>query len=71
MIYLKRILWLLGYPIMWLLSCALFIVAYVFIGLLCSYLYIKTGDTQGFDDYLDNWYIKIMSWYENIEPKEN
>lgn len=70
MIYLKRILWLLGYPIMWLLSYILLLLTFVFIGFWCSYLYIKTGDTQGFDDYLD-WDIKIMGWYNDIEPKED
>lgn len=70
MIYLKRILWLLGYPIMWVLSCALFIVAVVSIGVTCIFLYIKNGDTQGGVDYL-LLCIKPLEWYIDIEPKED
>ena len=46
MIYIKRLLWLLGYPIVWLLSCMLFIVAVVFICFECLDVYIKNGDIQ-------------------------
>jgi len=66
MIYIKRILWLLGYPIMWLLASVLFIVAFVFIG----FVYIKNGDIQCFDVCLE-WVIKFIDWYNNIELKEN
>lgn len=66
MIYLKRTLWLLGYPIMWVLASVLFIVAFVFIG----FVYIKNGNTQCFDDCLDG-VVKFIEWYNNIEPKED
>jgi len=70
MIYIKRILWLLGYPIMWVLSCALFIVAVVFIGFKCLYLYIKNGDIEVCNDPIE-WVVKIIDWYNDIEPKED
>ena len=70
MIYLKRTLWLLGYPIMWLLSCALFFVAFAFMGFECFYLYIKNGDIQGCADCLE-WCMKIVEWYSDIEPKKD
>lgn len=68
MIYLKRILWLLGYPIMWLLSCALFIVSVVFTVFKCLYLYIKNGDIEGCN-YCFEWCIMFVDWYNDIEPK--
>lgn len=64
MIYLKRILWLLGYPIMWVLVSVLFILSFVFVG----FVYIKNGDVKSFDDCLE-WVVKIIDWYNNIEPK--
>lgn len=70
MIYIKRLLWLLGYPIMWLLSCMLFIVAVVFICFECLDVYIKNGDIQDCANCL-NWSIKLIEWYSDIEPKEN
>ena len=71
MIYIKRILWLLGYPIMWLLSCCpLFAAAVIFTGFKCLYLYIKNGDIKGCNDPIE-WVVKIVDWYYNIEPKED
>ena len=70
MIYLKRTLWLLGYPIMYLLSCVLFIVAVASIGVTCIFLYIKNGDIEGCNNCLD-WVIKIIDLYNDIEPKED
>lgn len=70
MIYLKRALWLLGYPIMYLLSCVLFIVAVASIGVTCIFLYIKNGDIEGCNNCLD-WVIKIIDLYNDIEPKED
>ena len=64
MIYIKRILWLLGYPIMWVLASVLFILSFVFVG----FVYIKNGNTHSFDDCLD-WVVKFIDWYNNIEPK--
>lgn len=66
MIYIKRILWLLGYPIMWVLACVLFIVASVFVG----FVYIKNGDIQVFDDCIE-LVIRFIEWYNDIEPKED
>ena len=70
MIYLKRILWLLGYPIMWLLSCALLVISLFIIGFKWTFLYIKNGDTQGCGDCLE-WVIKFIDWYNDIKPKED
>lgn len=77
MIYIKRTLWLLGYPIIYLVACLLFCVAIVFIGFECLFLYIKNGDIQGCDDCLEwfvkliEWRIKFIEWYSDIEPKED
>ena len=70
MIYIKRILWLLGYPIIWLLACILFIAAFAFIGFECFYLYVKNGDIQDCANCLELC-IKFIEWYDDIEPKEN
>ena len=70
MIYIKRILWLLGYAIMWLLSCAVFIVSVIFTAFKCLYLYIKNGNIEGCDDCIE-WVIKFVYWYNDIEPKED
>ena len=70
MIYIKRILWLLGYPIMYLLSCALCVISLVPIGLICMFLYIKNGDIEGCSDYIC-WCIALIEWYCDIEPKED
>lgn len=70
MIYLKRILWLLGYPIMWVLACALSIAALAFIGFECLYLYIKNGDIQDCYDCFE-WCIILIEWYNSIELKES
>lgn len=70
MIYIKRILWLLGYAIMWLLSCSVFVVSVIFTGFKCLYLYIKNGNIEGCDDCIE-WVIKFVYWYNDIEPKEN
>ena len=70
MIYLKRTLWLLGYPIMYLLSCVLFIVAIAFIGFECFYLYIKNGNIEDCGNCLILC-IKLIEWYSEIEPNED
>lgn len=70
MIYVKRILWLLGYPIMWLLACIIFIISLFVIVFMCIFLYIKNGNIEGCNDYLE-WCYKLIEWYNNIEPKEN
>ena len=70
MIYFKRTLWLLGYPIMWTLSCMLFIVVLTLIGFECMFLYIKNGNMQGCDNLLE-WCVNCIEWYNNIEPKED
>jgi len=70
MIYIKRTLWLLGYPIMEVLASILFVIACVFIGFECLYLYIKNGDIQGCAGCLE-WCIKLTEWYSDIEPKED
>lgn len=53
MIYLKRTLWLLGYPIILLLACILFCVAFAFVGFECLYLYIKNGNIEGCNDCIE------------------
>ncbi len=68
MIYIKRILWLLGYPIMWLLSCILLMMAFIFMCFIAMFLYIKNGNIQGYDNCLDQCF-KFIDWYNNIEPK--
>ena len=70
MIYIKRTLWLLGYPIMAILYGIVFIVTSVIIGFECLVLYIKNGNIQGSADSLELC-VKIIYWYEDIEPKEN
>jgi hypothetical protein len=70
MIYIKRILWLLGYPIMYLLSCILLMIAFVFTIFKWLFLYIKTGNTQYCLDCFEILF-KIMEWYIDIEPKES
>lgn len=70
MIYIKRTLWLLGYPIMWLLSCILFMVSLFIMGFECMFLYIKNGDIQGCADCLVCC-VKLIEWYSDIEPKED
>lgn len=65
MIYLKRILWLLGYPIMWVLACALFIVSVVFVGFKCLYLFIKNGDIEG-SYYPIEWVVRFIEWYNDF-----
>ena len=68
MIYIKRILWLLGQLIMWPLSGALFVISSFVIVFNSAFLYIKNGNTQGCDNCLD-WCIKLIDWYDGIEPK--
>ena len=68
MIYIKRILWLLGYLIIWLLFWILLMVTFIFTCFVAIFLYIKTGNIQGYDNCLD-WGFKLMKWYGNIEPK--
>ncbi len=70
MIYIKRILWLLGYAIIWLLSCLLFVVSVVFTVFKCLYLYIKNGNIEGCNDCVE-WCINLIEWYNDIEPKED
>ena len=70
MIYIKRILWLLGYPTMWLLACILFIASFAFIGFECFYLYIKNGNIKGCFNFIEIAF-KIVEWYIDIEPKED
>ena len=70
MIYVKRILWLLFSPIIWLLACATFVISLFIIGFGCLFLYIKKGDIQGSNDCLE-WCVKIIEWYKDIEPKED
>lgn len=65
MIYLKRILWLLGYPIMWVLACALFIVSVVFVGFKCLYLFIKNGDIEGSYDPIE-YVVRFIEWYNDF-----
>lgn len=69
MIYIKRTLWLLGYPIMWSLVSVLFIIAFAFIGFGCLFQYIKNGAIQDCGDCL-RWCIKIVYWYNDIEFKD-
>ena len=68
MIYIKRILWLLGYPIMWLLSCILLMMAFIFMCFIAMFLYIKNGNIQGYDNCIDQCF-KLIDWYSNIELK--
>lgn len=65
MIYLKRTLWLLGFPIIWLLSCALFIVSVIFVVFECPYLFIKNGDIEGCNDCVE-WVVKLIDWYNDL-----
>lgn len=69
MIYIKRILWLLGYPIMWLLACVLFCAAIFFIGFECMFLYIKNGNIENSGEPL-KWVIWLTEKYGDVEPKE-
>ena len=70
MIYFKRILCLLGYPVMWLLSCIAFMIAIFVPGFESMLLYVKNGNTEGCEDcFLLS--IKIIEWYNDIEPKED
>ena len=70
MIYIKRTLWLLFHPIIWLLVGVLFMVSLALIGFVCMFLYIKNGDIEGCSDFL-GWCVKLVEWYNNIEPKED
>lgn len=70
MIYIKRTLWLLGYPIMWLLACTLFIVTTAFLGFECLCLYIKNGNIKDFFNCFE-WVFYFIDWYHDVEPKED
>ena len=39
-------------------------------GFECMFLYIKNGNIQGCSDCIE-WCIKLMEWYNDIEPKED
>ena len=69
MIYIKRIFWLLGYPIMCLLTCTFVIMVFIFMCFIAMFLYIKNGNIQGYDNCL-NLPFKLIEWYSNIELKE-
>lgn len=69
MIYLKRILWLLGYPIMWILASIVLIVAFVLFIFECLFLYIKNGDIKGCFNCFEIPF-KFTEGYNDIEPKE-
>lgn len=70
MIYIKRTLWLLGYPIMWVLASIVLMVAFVFFLFVCLFLYIKNGDIKGCFNFIERAF-KIVEWYIDIEPKED
>lgn len=70
MIYIKRLLWLLGYPIMWLLASIVLMVAFVFLLFGCLFLYIKNGDIKGCFNCFEIGF-KFIEWYIDIEPKED
>jgi hypothetical protein len=53
---------------MWPLSGALFVISSFVIVFNSAFLYIKNGNTQGCDNCLD-WCIKLIDWYDGIEPK--
>ena len=69
MIYLKRTLWLLGYPIMWLLASIVLLIGFIFFLFGCLFLYIKNGDINGCFNFIERAF-KIVEWYFNFEPKE-
>lgn len=70
MIYVKRTLWILGYPIMWILGSILLMVVFVFFLFECLFLYIKNGNIKGCIDCFEIQF-KINEWYNDVEPKED
>ena len=70
MIYLKRILWLLGYPIMWVLASIVLWTTFVFSLFEYLFLYIKNGNIKGCFNIIEKTF-KIVEWYNDIEPKED
>lgn len=70
MIYLKRTLWLLGYPIMLILGVVVLILGLFLDGIGLPFFYIKAGDIKEAPEY---WCIcgNLLGWYNGIEPKKD
>ena len=70
MIYLKRTLWLLGYPTMLILGVVVLILGTFLNGISLPFFYIKAGNIKDVPEY---WCIcgNLLEWYNGIEPKED
>ena len=69
MIYIKRFLWLLGYPIMFICVLCIFVVWMIIIyPLLGAFYYIKTGDCENIPFDTLKPVDVIIGAYNKLEP---